>query len=141
MQSEKSVEIEYRAPWNIDGWPHRIVRTFLMRHHDVKAVGRSALEYDHEPLVARTHRLGAVSGARKKCRNGSGADDSEPAIPQEYSPCNRHENAPDSQLAALVFLRNQTLGAIFSETRAIPTATLRLRRHSVAALDRPVYAC
>ena len=50
-------------PRNRDGGPHLVVALLAVRHHDVQAVGRAALEDGDQNLLARGRRVGRVESA------------------------------------------------------------------------------
>ena len=47
MESEETVEFDNRVAGDVDGGTHCIIRAFGVRHDDVEAVGRAALEDHH----------------------------------------------------------------------------------------------
>ncbi len=66
MQSEETVKIEHGFPGNVDGRPHRIVRSLAVRHNNVQPVRRAALKDDDQSLVAQSRIGGAKRRASKK---------------------------------------------------------------------------
>src|SRR5579863_4297571 len=87
VKSEEAVEIDDLVARDVDGWAHGVVGALVVWHDDVEAIGRAALEDDNQPLVVHARRLGTERGASEKRGNGCGADDSQAAVSQKYSPC------------------------------------------------------
>ncbi len=62
MKPKEAVEVEYGLARNVDGRPHRIVRRFGMRYHNVEPVRGATLEDHYQPLVLAEVPRGNVSG-------------------------------------------------------------------------------
>src|SRR5271165_35741 len=90
MQTEEAIEVNHLLPGNIDAGPHRVIRLFAMRHHDVQAVGCTALKDYHQPSVVGAGFSRAPCCSRQEGRDRRGADYGHRAALQECPSCNAH---------------------------------------------------
>ena len=72
VQAEEAIQIDggvfalvaaADGPRHGDGGPQIVVGLLAVRHHDVQAVGRAALENGHQDLLARRGRVGGIERA------------------------------------------------------------------------------
>src|SRR5580692_8646751 len=76
MEAEESVEIDNLIARNGDAGAHGVVVLLAVGHHDVEAIGRSALKDDDEAAAWAGRRNGCCFGhhrANKKAWDGRGA--------------------------------------------------------------------
>src|SRR5882724_7049163 len=90
MKSEKTIQVDHRMAWNMDGWPHRVVSRLAMWNYDVQTIGGAALENNDQPLFPVSHQFGPDSGTGEERRNRRGAHDGPGAIAKESATSDRH---------------------------------------------------
>src|SRR5580704_5020418 len=101
MQSKEAVEINDRSSGNVDRRSHGVIRRLAVWHHDVEAVCRTALEDDHQALVAIPGFHRTKRGAGEERRNGRSADHGQPTVAKKYAASDGHKTS--SWLLALSF--------------------------------------
>ncbi len=88
MQSEEAVQVDRGVriaclacgPRDRDRRPQVVVGLLAVRHHDVEAVRRAALENRDQNFLARARRAGGVQGALQPLRRGAHAHHGEGRI-------------------------------------------------------------
>jgi len=66
MQAEKSVEIEYGIPRNVDAGTHRVIGLLAVGNNNVETVRGAALEDYDQPLGAQAGFDRAIGCASQK---------------------------------------------------------------------------
>src|ERR1700739_1177288 len=90
MQSEESVQVENVFTRNVDRRTHRIVSALTMRHHNVQAIRRPALEDNDQPPGARAGLDGTVRSSRQKAWHRGRPHDRQSAIAKKYATSDAH---------------------------------------------------
>src|SRR3984957_2447866 len=94
MEAKKSIEINDRAPWDVDGWPHGVIGLLAVWNHDIEAVSRAPLKDDYQPLVANSSVDRGKRRARQETWDRGSTDNRKSAVAQKYSASNGHKTAP-----------------------------------------------
>src|ERR1700722_6340345 len=100
MEAKKTIEINDRAPWDVDGWPHGVIGLLAVWNHDIEAVSRAPLKDDYQPLVADSSVDRGKCRARQKTWDRGGTDNRKSAVAQKYSASDGHKTAPGFWLLA-----------------------------------------
>src|SRR5262249_27858534 len=92
MQAEETVKIDHVLAGNGDRPAHTRIRLLGVRHHDVQAVGRTALKQHYQALAlgAAGSSLGGINRAREEARNNAGAYHGQRAILEKHSASDCH---------------------------------------------------
>jgi hypothetical protein len=90
VQTEETVEIEYRLLWNVDAGAHGVVVLLAVRDDDIEAVGGATLKNYDEALGASGTVGCAECGPGEEAWDRGGADHGESAVAEEDATSGGH---------------------------------------------------